>query len=207
MLYAIKELQDLFVDACVRDANGDLMLLSAYGRDGSLQQLLAALHLGVHEGGLRGFTLLGERHPITVSIGDPKRLTKYSGRLPKENLFGNLVHVWIYDPAILKPSRAARTGWILRQADDMASDHREHVWTLYRQLATVPLLPHWRDVVLDATRDSVTDLRDTPFAPCGRLSALKLTLAEDLAQLVSSLVKAGRLTLHDRAPHAPLRVG
>lgn len=200
MLYSIKELQDIFVDACVRDTNGDLMFLSAYGRDGSLQQLLASLHLGVHEGGLRSITLVGDPQPIPVSIGDPKRLTKFSGRLPKENLFGNLVQVWIYDPAILKPSRAARSGWILRQTNNLTdSNIREHVWALYRQIATVPLLSHWRDAVLDATRASVTDLAETSYAPCGRLSAWKLTLPDDLPQRISGLVKAGRLQLGDSA--------
>ena len=46
MIFRIRELQDLFVDACVRFPNGDLAFLSFYGRDGSVQQLFASLQLG-----------------------------------------------------------------------------------------------------------------------------------------------------------------
>jgi hypothetical protein len=32
-LYRLREMADVFVDACVRDTSGDLLFLSCYGRD------------------------------------------------------------------------------------------------------------------------------------------------------------------------------
>ena len=43
MLFKLRELSDLFADACVRDEAGQLMFLSLYGRDTAIQQLLARL--------------------------------------------------------------------------------------------------------------------------------------------------------------------
>ena len=39
-MFRIKELGDVFVDACVRDQAGQLMFLSCYGRDGALHPSL-----------------------------------------------------------------------------------------------------------------------------------------------------------------------
>jgi len=74
MIFRIRELQDLFVDACVRFPNGDLAFLSFYGRDGSVQQLFASLQLGTQEGGLRQLTLVTASSSVetVISIGESK---------------------------------------------------------------------------------------------------------------------------------------
>ncbi len=100
-MYRIKEMSDVFVDACIRTETGELMFLSCYGRDTAIQQFLAAFSLGPQEGGLLQFTLLDNPPKAhLVRIGAHERLTKLTGRLPKANLFGNLTHTWIYDPAL-----------------------------------------------------------------------------------------------------------
>ena len=202
MLYPILELQDIFVDACVRAPTGELAFLSAYGRDGSLQQLYAALHLGIQEGGVRQITLLDPATRQTlaaVPVGDPKRFDKFSGRLPKDNLFGALVHTWIFDEVLLKPSRATGTAWLLLDRHSQsgeAASVAELTWSLVTQLSPVPLLPHWRDRMLSALGDElVTDLSQTTSAPVGRLLALVTSLPEAFQQTLSTLVRSGDLTL------------
>jgi hypothetical protein len=203
MFCVIKELQDLFVDACVRDPDGHLMFLSVYGRDGSIQQLMAAIHLGGAEGGLRSITLVDpstRRDLLPVSIGDRDRLTRFTGRLPKENLFGNLTQAWIYDPEIMQPSRGTGTGWILideRSEPDAvtAAAQRERIWQMYQQLSTVPLPDHWRDTILDATPGYVFDLSAPPLPIFGRVRAWKIAIHEEFPALVSQLVSRRELML------------
>ena len=207
MFCTLKELQDLFVDACVRDAAGNLMFMSVYGRDGAIQQLLAAIQLGSAEGGLRYLTLVDprtRRDLLPVSIGDRDRLTKFSGRLPKENLFGNLVHTWLYDPEIIKPNRGTGSAWLLvDQVSDpdgfTPENRRDRIWSLYQELSRVPLLPHWCDPILNATRQYVADLSEPPFPTFGRISAWKITMPSDFPELVSRLVRERVLTI-DAAP-------
>ena len=147
MLYPVKELQDIFVDACVRAPDGELVFLSVFGRDGAVQQLYASLHLGIQEGGIRQITLLDpdtSRTLAAVPVGDPRRLDKYSGRLPKDNLFGNLVHTWIYDESLLAPSKATGSAWLLVDRETQAHDIdslEARTWSLIEQLSPLPLLP------------------------------------------------------------------
>lgn len=202
MLYPIKELQDIFVDACVRAPDGELVFASVYGRDGAVQQLYASLHLGVQEGGIRQLTLLDpdSSQPVAaVPIGDPRRLDKYSGRLPKDNLFGNLVHTWIYDESLLNPSKSSGSAWLLVDRETQAHDDtsmQARVWSLIEQLSPIPLLPHWRAPVLDAMSSQlVAHLGDTSYAPLGRIHASRVTLPDAFAKAISVFVSSGTLTL------------
>jgi hypothetical protein len=147
------------------------------------------------------------RDLLPVAIGDRDRLTKYTGRLPRENLFGNLTQAWIYDPEIMKPSKGTGTGWILvnRAAgagDIDASERRQRIWQMYQQLSKVPLLEHWQDAVLDATPHYVADLSQPPFPTFGRVMAWKVTIGDDFSSLISSLVSRRVLQLDPPAPIA-----
>ncbi len=202
MLYPIKELQDIFVDACVRAPNGELIFVSVFGRDGAVQQLYAALHLAIQEGGIRQLTLLDPDNgqPLAaVPVGDPLRLDKYSGRLPKENLFGNLVHTWIYDESLLAPSKAAGSAWLLVDRETQLHDDasmQARVWSLIEHLSPIPLLPHWRAPMLDALGSQlVAHLDNTSYAPLGRIHASRITLPEAFAKAISEFVSSGTLTL------------
>ncbi|MEC5406576.1 hypothetical protein VOM14_13555 [Paraburkholderia sp. MPAMCS5] len=202
MLYPIKELQDIFVDACVRAPDGELVFVSVFGRDGAVQQLYASLHLGIQEGGIRQITLLDPDNgqPIAaVPIGDPRRLDKYSGRLPKDNLFGNLIHTWIYDESLLKPSKAAGSAWLL--VDRGTQEHgleslEARTWLLIEQLSPLPLLPHWRGRILGMLGDHlVNNLEQTPHAPIGRIHASRIVLPDSFSEAISGFVRNGSLGL------------
>lgn len=200
MIFRIRELQDLFVDACVRFPNGDLAFLSFYGRDGSVQQLFASLQLGTQEGGLRQLTLVTASSLVetVISIGDVKRLDKHTGRLPKQTLFGGLLHCWIYDPSLLKPSRATRSGWVLQDCVDTseADSADDRVWDLVKQVSEVPLMDHWREFTLgELSTELLVDLTDEMCRPAGRIHPIFVRIPIDFSARISSYVRNGQLTL------------
>jgi hypothetical protein len=205
MLFKLKELSDLYADACVRDETGRLMFLSLYGRDTAIQQLLAAFTLKVTEGGLDSFHLqdpAGESY--LVHVGDADRLEKFTGKLPRDNLFGNLVHLWLYDPALVRPDRSNRVAWVLVDGIDDPSNQTEAIWSqvwgLYKLLSPVPLLDTWKQAVLSRTGDEVVTLMgETPYPPLGRIAGARVGLPDQFPEIVSGMVKAGDLALEHLA--------
>ena len=198
-LFGVRELSDVFVDACLRDESGSLLMLSCYGRDTALQQLFAAFSLPASQGGLDALSLIGsDGRRESVSIERPEALKKVSGRLPKENLFGNLAQAWIFDPALSVPDRSNRIGWVLSDPTDEASaleGRYRGVWSLVEALSPVPLLVHWRGAVLDAIAGSILSMRSSAFPPLGRIDAVRVHVPEEFPEIVSSLVRAGTIGL------------
>lgn len=204
-LWWVELISDVFVDACLRDPAGNLLFLSCFCRDTSMQQLLAAIALPAAQGGLDYLTLRSGSSKVVAQIGDEKRLTKLTGRLPKDNLFGNLVHAWLFDERIQKPDFANRAAWLIDQASVLADpDVRDRrVWELYTQLSPIPLLPHWHQAVLAVTRaQMVMDLADSDYPPVGDIAAIRVALGDDFIGIVSTLVRTGVLTLEPPAPVA-----
>ena len=217
-MYQIQQVSDVHVDACVRNEAGQLMFLSAFGRDTAIKELMARMELGTGDNhSLSELTLkgtcnhAGESH--AVMVGDPKRLDKHTGRLPKRKLFGNMTHVWIYDPAICEPDKGSRTAWLIDRVVSGATetfnlDIRERIWATIGQLASIPLLPHWRDTVLKAVwRDMVFEMGKTTSEeynprfskPLGGMQAFRIALTEEFPNVVSSLIKSGQLHLEQQA--------
>jgi hypothetical protein len=221
-MYEIAHCSDVFVDACVRNEASQLMFLSAYGRDTAVKELMARMELGARDNhGLAELTLkgtcdhAGESH--TVVVGDPKRLDKHTGRLPKRKLFGNLTHVWIYDPVVRAPDKGARTAWLIdrTEAGQQVLDMQSRIWEVVCELASIPLLPHWRDTVLAAIghdmvfemgKSTGPDYNPRFSKPLGGMQAYRVALTDDFPSVVSSLIKTGVLKLHPQEMHiAPNR--
>ena len=216
-LYRVRQLPDVFVDACVRNEAGEVLFMSCYARDGVLQQFFSMFSLKPSEGGLSSFHLVelcsdlvtgetteGRAH--LVHVGNAEQLTKHSGRLPRVALFGSLVQTWIYQPALLAPDRVNGTAWLLHNQAYRA-DIREHidagVWALYKQLARVPLLDAWQKKVMRATRERcVLVMDDTAYPPLGEITAVKVWLEEDFSRTVSQMVKAGSLGIAEPLANA-----
>jgi hypothetical protein len=220
-MYEIANCGGVFVDACVRNEASQLMFLSAYGRDTAVKELMARMELGARDNhGLAELTLkgtcdyAGESH--TVVVGDPKRLDKHTGRLPKRKLFGNLTHVWIYDPVIRAPDKGARTAWLIDRPESgqQSRDMRDRIWEAICELAAVPLLPHWRDAVLTAIwhdmvfemgKSTGPDYNPRFSQPLGGMQAFRVALTDQFPGVVSSLIKTKVLTLnpHEQPTYKP----
>lgn len=206
MLYKITEIADLFVDACLRNDSGELMFLSVYGRDTALQQFIAAMQLRSNDGGIISFSLKpteanNEPARIFVNVGNPDRFEKYSGRLPKDNLFGNLSHIWIYDPVLIRPDKGTKTGWvILNQSSESAESKNlltEGIWLLYKKLSPVPLLDDWKEEVTRLHNAiCVTWMTDSNYPPVGKISAARLMIDDQFASLISSMIKSGQIGIN-----------
>ena len=204
MLFKLVELSDLYADACVRDESGNLMFLSLYGRDTAIKQFLAALTLKEGNGGLDSFKLsaidAGALSPDKVFVGNADRLKEFSGRLPKDNLFGNLVHTWIYDPALVQPDRSNKTGWLMVDEAFTAGARGalvQGIWSLYKTLSPVPLLDSWMEMVIRATKkDCVSFMQDCNYPPIGAITAARVTLQDTFPGVISSMVKAGMIGLN-----------
>jgi hypothetical protein len=203
-MFALEQQFDVFVDAMAADPHGHLLFLSVFGRDTSVQQLMARMHQRANQGGVDDLTAL---HPVSrqaalrVLVGDPNRLDKLTGRMPRTPLLGNLVHAWIFDPAVLSLDMSTGAAWLI---EPMATDDAQHrtqqalqVWRLVRELSPVPLLAHWMLPVLSYLQSQQALKRP----PCvGRIDAVRLELPPNFMAWVSDCVSTGLLT--EQAPGA-----
>lgn len=148
-LMPILDAPGLFADAVLTDEGSNLLFLSLWGRDTAVQEFRARLSLPVREGGLDSFRLGRENNKLFVQLGDPERLISDSGRTSPHMIFGSLVHLWLYDRLAAEPDRANRRALMLCQPNGQASaTHR--LWPLVVETCHLPLLPEWRDTVLQA---------------------------------------------------------
>lgn len=197
-MLSIEGFSDLYADACVRGENGELLLLSLYGRDTSVLQFMSAFSVPRDQGGLlqageATFTLAdaGARH--TVFVPEPERLQKFTGRFPDRNLFGSLTHTWLYDPVLVQIDRPGGTAWLVSDEREVP---RSQLWALIRDLSPLPLLDHWRDPLLDGLGDRLCmPLSRFRYPPLGKVGGVHVTLEERFQDIVSMAVKQGVLTL------------
>lgn len=203
-MFRVQEIGDLFVDVCVREPDtGELRFLSVYGRDGAVLKFFAAFSLPKEQGGLSAFTLLGPDDVTSeVKVGHVARLDKLTGKLPRGNLFGNLVQAWLFDESLVQPDRANSTAWglyPLRSPDGRelaAGDIEGRLWQQVRDLSPVPLANEWRTAVMGTDRvQFVRWLRPETCAypPLGPIQACRIELGKRFVETVSALVRDGVL--------------
>ena len=199
VLHRIEEFPELFVDACLRNSEGEFKFLSLYGRDGAVLQFMAAVDLGSKDGGIKSFHLVdgrgGDRHRADVGTAD--RLIKHAGRLPRENLFGPLSQIWIYDKHLNQIDRANRIGWIVhQQAEDGAIDALGlKTWQLVRRLSPVALLDHWREPLMAwcVEKLAVETLGNELYPAIGQVRAMRVSISDHFVKFVSDGVRQGLL--------------
>lgn len=195
-LLEVVEAPGLFADAILCDEHGSLLFLSLWGRDTALQQLLAQFTLAIEEGGLRAINLRSPQgtslHVSLARIGD---LEKHTARMPAKSLFGNLIHVWLYDRLAIEPDRANRRALLLYRAEhdsDASTDDR--LWLLVREVCHLPLLPHWREPVLALLESNQWMQRIEGQG----IAAWRLDLGKpELEVAISQLVRSRQLTLNN----------
>lgn len=211
-LFRVADVSGLYADAFVMDqGTGQMVFASFWGRDTTLQELLARLSLPGHEGGLASLEFVpcqeGEGESRRLEIGDPDRLAKLSGRMPADNLFGALAQLWLYDRKAVEPDHAARRALLLTEGElpspgegqDWAGPGAERVWALFKTVSHLPLLDHWRDVLVPQALESGW-LR---LHPGVKANAIELDLgAADYEAAVSRLIREGRLTLGEEGGQA-----
>jgi hypothetical protein len=145
---SIPEAPGLFADAVVTDQS-TLVFLSLWGRDTAIQEFVARLSVPVKEGGMDSFWLEAEDSTY-VQVGGTDRLQKDTGRMPKTNIFGDVVHLWLYDRLAFSPDYANRRALLFyRPGEEQTANTSERLWALVKETCHLPLLDHWRETVLE----------------------------------------------------------
>jgi len=200
VLYRIDECPDVMLDACVSDESGNLVFLSLWARDTAVQQFLARLTLGRDEQGLETFHIITEQGgSLPVFVGDVERLEKRSARAYRRTLFGTLTNLWLFDQRCTQPDKSNASALALLPRD--SSHQNERLWALVQETCPLPLLGHWRDVVLDLlhTHDM---LRRLPLT-LGPLTGFRLDMDVGvLTQALGDLIRAGVLTAEPFQPES-----
>jgi len=191
-LYRIDECPDLMVDGCVGDEHGNLVFLSVWARDTAVQEFLARLTLGCDEQGLDQFHIVTEQGgSLPVFVGNVENLEKRITRAYRRTLFGSLTNVWLFDRRCVKPDKANASALALLPRE--SAPRLDRLWLLVRDTCPLPLLDHWRDIVLELlqARSMLTRL---PFA-LGPLEGHRLAIdVPALTQALGGLIRSNTLT-------------
>jgi len=143
----MQELQGGFVDAVLTDDADNLVFCSFWGHDTSIRELQGRFTLGTSEGGLTTFNLSSADRKVYVRIANVDTLEQISGRV-QTGILGELVHYWLYHRNIIKPDLANHRAMLITQ-DDESPD----VWSVIKHICPVPLLDHWKDILMPQMKD------------------------------------------------------
>lgn len=193
-LFQIEELPDLYVDACVCDEQRNLVFLSAWGRDTVLQEFLARLTLGREANGIDQFHVIvdGRRLPV---FPNQELLEKRTTRQFRGTLFGSLLHLWLFDRRASAPDQANHFAFALLECEE---DPHHRLWPLVMETCPLPLLPHWREPVMDVLIQHQM-LTALPGA-IGNVCAWRLALQLDVLEpSLGELIRRGELTTEAQA--------
>lgn len=162
------------------------------GRDTAIQEFLARLSLPERDGGIRSFWIGtsgrdGARH---VPLVDTDRLMRLTARRTG-SVFGELIHLWLYDRLAVDPDRSNGRALLLHHSE--ANDLTGALWELLKQTLWVPVLDHWRDLLLDHL-DELGCLSRLDGYRVGAF-AIDLSDRERIEQEISVLVRSGRLQI------------
>lgn len=188
-LLSLESVYGIYCDAWVVDQEDMLISASFWGRDTSVQEMLARLSLSSAEDGITQLHLRGEA-PKTLRIGNPARLDKMTGRMPKCNLFGDMAHVFLFDKAVQKPDFANRRAYMLIKSDK--TEPVQGFWQLIKQVCHLPLLEQWQQTILALSREQEWLKVHVGYG----LNALELVMPEQaLEEQVCRLIQAGHLAI------------
>jgi hypothetical protein len=149
----------IYCDALVDD-DEFLVFASLWGRDTAIQELLARLVMSSSEGGISQLKFISQDNEPNVRnlirIGNPDRLDKITGRMPKKNIFGDMVHCWLFDTRVRSPDFSNRSAYLLNPHDQLNIDKskihdevREQTWQLIKAVCHIPLLDLWQNSIMN----------------------------------------------------------
>jgi hypothetical protein len=157
-MLTLDSLYGIYCDALVDD-DEFLVFASLWGRDTAIQELLARLVMPSNEGGLNQLDFIdpsSDPDAVTlIRMGNPDRLDKLTGRMPKKNIFGDIVHLWIFDKRVRNPDYSNRSVYLLNpqsQSNTELSNDRDEVrdqtWQLIKSVCHLPLLDLWQNSIM-----------------------------------------------------------
>ena len=204
-IYSMVEIPDLQIDACIKDDNHNLVFLSVWGRDTSIQEFLgrAILNGKSKDYGLERFNVQLEHYEIPVYIGDVKRLEKTKQKISSRSLFGQLTHMWVYDSSCVKSDKATNKATLLT-VEELSEHQTTQLWQVVKDICPLPLLDHWELEILALVEQYQMVKPLTKIV--GDVMAWNIQL--DLPRLqssISEMIKADQLTTEPSASYLQLR--
>ena len=195
-LYRIDECPDLMADGCVGDEHGNFGLpvhLGARHRRPGVSGSPDPRARCAGAGPVPRHHRPGASIPVFVGNVEPGKA--HHPRLPSHAI-RLLTSVWLFDRRAVKPDKANASALALLPYE--SAQPVDRLWSLVRDTCPLPLLDHWRDIVLDLlqARSMLTRL---PFA-LGPLEGHRLAID------VSALTQALGGLIQQRAHHGALRV-
>jgi len=185
----IVDINGVFVDAFLLDANNEIAFISLIGKDTALQEFRARWSLPASQGGLTDFQIETNDSTIRLFLGEIKKMQMVSGRL-STHLFGDLIQLWLFKELSQKPDYANRQAIQLYRPDDDADAIEDNLWTLIKDLSHLPLLDEWRAVIVDLL---IEKQWITTWQGVGLLAHQLHLPEEELALLLHANIQSGAL--------------
>jgi len=153
-LYSLREVSGVYADAFVGDSGNNLLFLSVWGFDTSIQEFLARLSLSRHENGIESVTLEStdesevnnDRHWFNIHrIGNFQKLTTRS--TSKDSLFHHKVHLWLYDKFATMVDHANHRCLLFKTQTEDDQIFSNRLWEAVKIVCPVPLLDEWEHIM------------------------------------------------------------
>lgn len=171
-----------------------VVFMSLFGRDTAVNGLLGRLSVGSHDPMyLSGVWTLSGADAQFLAI--PQWIDKMQGKMPEPNLFGSVGHLMLYNPLCARPDMGAREAFLLVKSklktEQEQEEWRGQTWKLVTHISPLPLLAHWRDVILYQLYRSemLVSLKNL-----GCLYGWHVRLGSEYESIVTRLIRDGWLT-------------
>lgn len=147
-LMKIEEIGDLFVSAFITDQESNLLCLSLFGRDTAVLEFIARLTLYESDRGLKSIHIWEGNKKHYVRMPETQQQEHKKGRLPKNNIFGDLVQIILFDKTIVEPDKVNKRATMVYRPHHSEEVVKSNVWALVKQTCHVPMLDSWKPVIL-----------------------------------------------------------
>jgi hypothetical protein len=190
-LLTVQEVPELFVDAVVVDDRSQLLFISIWSQDTTLQAFLARLSLPRYESGLDTLTIQGQDYYQLVEINNVDKLRKHTGRAPKTCLFHGLSQLWLYDGLTVELDRLKRRCVLLCHPSESKEEIFWRLWQAVQELCHVPLLNEWHMLI-----KQFCALGWIKFFHGKGVNAIHIDLSSaEVEDVISELIRNGHLSL------------
>lgn len=190
-LLTFDNIHGVFCDAYV--ANDDnIIFVSLWGRDTAIQELLAKLTIQPHQGGLNYLSLVQQDQTRSVlRVGNPDQLGKLTARMPKANLFGDVVHLWLFDIRTQEPDKVNKNAFLLLNVWPATTEYQA-VWALFKSLCHLPMLDTWQDTIISLLKSENWLREHKGF----RINAIEIRIPEtEFNEKITTLIQRGELLI------------
>lgn len=188
------EMSDIFIDACVVTPETELVLLSVWGRDTAIKEMLARISLPASaENALPSMNIRWSNAHITL-FPDKDVLEKRQTRDYTGTLFGKMVNLWLYDKRMDTADYANHSAFVMH-TPQIATPLSDRLWSQVMDLTPFPLLSHWQESVMQIIEEA--GMISTLHTLFGQVSGYQIHLnTEVLEQHIGHLIRQNALSIH-----------